>query len=245
MENRVAIVTGAGSGIGRASAVALAGAGFRVALLGRRVDRLEETGAMIGEGALVVRADVSNERSVVEAFDVVRLDLGRIDVLYNNAGTNTPPMPIDELSLDQWRTVIDINLTGAFLCAREAFRHMKPVGGGRVINNGSISAHVPRLYSAPYTASKHGITGLTRALALEGRKFNIAVGQIDIGNAQSEMSAGAPQGQLQPNGERVGEPVIDADHVARAVVYMATLPPEANVLFMTVMATQMPFVGRG
>jgi NAD(P)-dependent dehydrogenase (short-subunit alcohol dehydrogenase family) len=250
MEARIAIITGAGSGIGRASAIALSNAGFHVALVGRRAEPLDGVAKFVteaGGSAISIPADVSDENAVVNAFESVQRHFGRIDLLFNNAGTNVRAVPIDELTLDQWRGVVDINLTGSFLCAREAFRRMKAQSpqGGRIINNGSISAHVPRLYSVPYTASKHGITGLTRALSLEGRPFSIACGQIDIGNAVSEMTRNTSQGLLQADGHLAPEPVIDVAHIANAVVYMSTLPLEANVQFMTVMATQMPYIGRG
>ncbi|AIE86186.1 short-chain dehydrogenase [Fimbriimonas ginsengisoli Gsoil 348] len=241
------MVTGAGSGIGRASAIALGEAGFAVALMGRREDRLAPVAEVIGERVTVVVADVADERQVARGFERVFERFGRLDLLFNNAGTSSPAVPIDELSLSQWQAVVDTNLTGSFLCAREAFRLMKTQSpmGGRIINNGSISAHVPRLYSVPYTATKHAITGLTKALSLEGRAFDIACGQIDIGNAESEMTERTKLGMLQPNGELATEPVIDVAHIAKAVVYMASLPLDANVQFMTVMATKMPYIGRG
>ncbi|WP_025225274.1 SDR family oxidoreductase [Fimbriimonas ginsengisoli] len=247
MDRRIAVVTGAGSGIGRASAIALGEAGFAVALMGRREDRLAPVAEVIGERVTVVVADVADERQVARGFERVFERFGRLDLLFNNAGTSSPAVPIDELSLSQWQAVVDTNLTGSFLCAREAFRLMKTQSpmGGRIINNGSISAHVPRLYSVPYTATKHAITGLTKALSLEGRAFDIACGQIDIGNAESEMTERTKLGMLQPNGELATEPVIDVAHIAKAVVYMASLPLDANVQFMTVMATKMPYIGRG
>ncbi len=248
---KVAIVTGAGSGIGRASALALLAEGYDVALAGRRAEALEETAARAareGSGrALTVPTDVADEGSVRALFEQTVRAFGRVDLLFNNAGTGAPPVPIEELSFEQWRRVVDVNLTGAFLCTREAFRVMKgqdPLGG-RIINNGSISAHTPRPNSSPYTATKHAITGLTKSTALDGRRYNIACGQIDIGNAATEMTARMKDGVLQANGSVAPEPTMDVQHVARAVLYMAGLPLDANVLFMTVMATEMPFVGRG
>ena len=248
--DRTALVTGAGSGIGRAAALALLDAGWRVALAGRRKDALEETARMAGDGsdrALAVPADVADEASVKALFDQVRSQFGRLDLLFNNAGTGGPPVGFDELTLEQWRRVVDVNLTGSFLCAREAFALMKSQSprGGRIINNGSISAHAPRPNSAPYTATKHAVTGLTKSLSLDGRAYDIACGQIDIGNAATELAARIVQGVPQPNGQVMPEPVMDVKHVADAVLYMAGLPLEANVQFMTVMATKMPFVGRG
>jgi NAD(P)-dependent dehydrogenase (short-subunit alcohol dehydrogenase family) len=250
MDSKIAIITGAGSGIGRASALALAQSGFTVALVGRRPEPLHEVERAIrdsGGDAVAVPGDVTREDEVIDCFEAVKLRFGRLDLLFNNAGMNIRATPIDQLTLAKWQTVVDLNLTGSFLCAREAFRMMKaqsPIGG-RIINNGSISAHVPRLNASPYTATKHAITGLTRSLSLEGRAFDIACGQIDIGNAESNMTQGMAQGMLQANGESMPEPVIDVKHVADAVVYMATLPLDANVQFMTVMATKMPFIGRG
>lgn len=248
---KVAIVTGAGSGIGRASALALLTAGYNVALAGRRADALEQTAAKAGQAdsgqALAVPTDVADEASVRALFEQTIRAYGRVDLLFNNAGTGAPPVPIEELSFEQWRRVVDVNLTGAFLCTREAFRVMKDQDprGGRIINNGSISAHTPRPNSSPYTATKHAITGLTKSTALDGRRYNIACGQIDIGNAATEMTARMKDGVLQANGSVAPEPTMNVEHVARAVLYMAGLPLDANVLFMTVMATEMPFVGRG
>jgi NAD(P)-dependent dehydrogenase (short-subunit alcohol dehydrogenase family) len=247
--SKVAVVTGAGSGIGRAAAEALLREGYSVALAGRRPDALAETATIAGAGdrALVVPTDVTNPESVAELFRKTVAAFGRVDVLFNNAGTGAPAVPIEDFTIEKWRQVVDVNLTGAFLCLREAFRSMKAQSprGGRVINNGSISAYAPRLRSAVYTATKHAITGLTRAAALEGRTLDIAVGQIDVGNAETPMTARMKEGVLQADGSLAAEPTIDAEHVARAVVYMASLPLDANVLFMTVMATKMPFVGRG
>ena len=248
--SKIALVTGAGSGIGRAASLALAQAGWRVALAGRRRDSLQETVVLAGEAAaqmLVIPADVAEPQSVKQLFAEVRSTWGRLDLLFNNAGCNVPPVPLEEITYDQWRMVLDANLTGAFLCTQEAFRLMKSQSprGGRIINNGSISAHVPRPNSAPYTAVKHGITGLTRSTALDGRAFGIACGQIDIGNASTPMTSRMATGVLQANGAIAAEPTMDVKHVAEAVVYMASLPLEANVLFMTIMASGMPFVGRG
>jgi NAD(P)-dependent dehydrogenase (short-subunit alcohol dehydrogenase family) len=248
--SKIALVTGAGSGIGRAAALALLREGYQVALAGRRPEALDQTLAAAGPDAaraLAVPTDVSDESVVRALFEKIEQAFGRLDVLFNNAGTGAPAIPLEELTLEQWRRVVDVNLTGAFLCTREAFRLMKEQNprGGRIINNGSISAHTPRPYSAPYTATKHAMTGLTKSTALDGRKYDIACGQIDIGNAGTEMTARMKQGVLQANGTVAVEPTMDVEHVARAVVYMASLPLDANVLFMTVMATQMPFVGRG
>ena len=250
MSQKIALVTGAGSGIGRAVALALLNDGYSVALAGRRPDALEQTAAQAGTNAsrtLVVPADVSDPASVQNLFAKVEQKFGRLDLLFNNAGINVPAVPLEDLTVQQWRSVIDVNLTGAFWCTQEAFRLMKrqTPRGGRIINNGSISAHAPRPNSAPYTASKHAITGLTKSTALDGRKYDIACGQIDIGNAATDMTARMPSGALQANGEMLPEPRLDVTHVVRAVVYMASLPLDANVQFMTVMATKMPFIGRG
>ena len=245
----VAIVTGAGSGIGRAVALALLGAGYAVALAGRRAAALAETisQAPAGTSALVVPADISDERSVEQLFRAVTEHFGRLDLLFNNAGVSAPSVAFEDLSLAQWNDVIAVNLTGAFLCARAAVRVMKQQRpqGGRIINNGSISAHVPRPLSAPYTATKHAVTGLTRSLSLDGRAFHIACGQIDIGNAATSMTTAMSQGVLQADGSLAAEPTIDVRLVADAVLHMANLPLDANVQFMTIMATQMPFIGRG
>ena len=250
MTQKTAVVTGAGSGIGRAVAVALLKEGYSVALCGRRAGALEETACAADSGSsarLVVPTDVTDPESVAKLFAAVRSAFGRVDVLFNNAGINVPGATIDELTVDQWRSVVDVNLTGAFLCAREAFGMMRAQTprGGRIINNGSISAAVPRPNAAPYTATKHGITGLTKSISLDGRKYDIACSQIDIGNAATEMTVRMAKGVPQANGEILVEPLLDINHVARAVVYMAGLPLDANVQFMTLMATKMPFIGRG
>jgi NAD(P)-dependent dehydrogenase (short-subunit alcohol dehydrogenase family) len=248
--SRIAIVTGAGSGIGRACAIALLDAGYHVVLAGRRADALRQTVAdagAAGSRALAVPTDVRDPASVKALFAATRDAHGRLDLLFNNAGTGTPPVPLDELGIDEWRNAVDVNLTGAFLCTQEAFRLMKNQSprGGRIINNGSISAHAPRPFSAPYTATKHAITGLTKATSLDGRAHDIACGQIDIGNAATEMTERMAGGILQPGGETRVEPRMDVRHVADAIVQMAGLPLEANVQFMTIMATKMPFIGRG
>ena len=247
--NKVAIVTGAGSGIGRAAAIALLREGYAVALAGRRADALAATAAAApaGSRSLVVPTDVADPDSVKALYEKTVAAFGRVDVLFNNAGIGAPPVLLEDFSIEKWRQIVDVNLTGSFLCLREAFRVMKAQTpqGGRIINNGSISAQTPRLNSAPYTATKHAITGLTKSAALDGRKYDIAVGQIDIGNAATEMTAKMTEGVLQANGSLAIEPRMDVECVARAVVYMASLPLDANVLFMTVMATKMPLVGRG
>ena len=247
---KVAIVTGAGTGIGSRTALALLEEGYSVALAGRRAELLENTAGQAGPAAsraLVVPTDVSDPSSVKALFASTKEKFGRLDVLFNNAGTAAPPIPLEDLTYDQWQSVVNVNLTGAFLCTQEAFRIMKDQDprGGRIINNGSISAYVPRPNSAPYTATKHAITGLTKSTSLDGRKYDIACGQIDIGNAETGMSGIFKTGIIQAHGEIATEPTFDADHVARAVVYMAGLPLDTNVQFMTVMATKMPFIGRG
>ncbi|SOD90157.1 SDR family oxidoreductase [Caenispirillum bisanense] len=245
---KVALVTGAGTGIGRAAALALAEAGYAVALVGRREEPLRETAAQAGSArTLVLPADVSDAAAVDQVFERTVAEFGRLDVLFNNAGRGAPPVPVDELSVEDWLAVVNVNLTGAFLCARAAFGIMRRQDpqGGRIINNGSISAHVPRPFSAPYTATKHAITGLTRSLSLDGRAFDIACGQIDIGNAATEMTDRMAAGILQATGETMVEPRMDVAEVARAVVHMASLPLSANIQFMTIMATKMPYIGRG
>ena len=247
---RVALVTGAGTGIGRAASIALAEMGHMVVLVGRRLGPLEEVAGFLtsrGMRSLVIVADVANEQSIHDLFSRVQSQFGRLDLLFNNAGIAARPVPLEELAPSEWRAVIDVNLNGAFLCTREAIRIMKQQRprGGRIINNGSLSAHTPRANSAPYTASKHAISGLTKAVALEGRPFDIACGQIDIGNAATAMGSQVQQGALQSNGSTAVEPTLELSHVAEAVRYMASLPLNANVLSLTVMATQMPFVGRG
>ncbi|WP_240139594.1 SDR family oxidoreductase [Streptomyces sp. MUM 178J] len=245
---RVAVVTGAGSGIGRSVALELARGGWAVAVAGRRAAALEETAALAGPDVLCVRTDVTDPEDVAALFTAVRDRFGRVDLLFNNAGTFGPAgVRFEELTYDAWRSVVDVNLTGAFLCAQAAFRQMKEQTprGGRIINNGSVSAHAPRPHSAPYTATKHALTGLTKSLSLDGRAHSIACGQIDIGNAATEMTAAMQTGVLQANGELAAEPVMDAADVARTVRHMAELPLEANVQFATVMATNMPYIGRG
>ena len=247
---KVAIVTGAGSGIGRAVAVGLLKEGYAVVLAGRRAAQLTETANESGADGSRVRGvptDVTDPTSVRALFEGTRSAFGRLDVLFNNAGVSAPGLPLDEVTIDQWRAVVDVNLTGAFLCTQQAFRLMKSQDprGGRIINNGSISAYSPRPNSAPYTASKHAITGLTKSTSLDGRKFDIACGQIDIGNAVTPMTARFATGTLQASGETAVEPRLDVEHVVRAVIYMASLPLEANVQFLTVIATKMPFIGRG
>ena len=245
---RTALVTGGGSGIGRAAAIGLAKAGFTVAVAGRRREPLDATAQEAGHDALALACDVRDPASVAAVFAEIDARLGRLDVLFNNAGVGAPAVPLEDLDLEQWRAVIETNVTGAFLCTQEAFRLMKRQSppGGRIINNGSISASVPRPLSAPYTAAKHAITGLTRSTSLDGRAYDIACGQIDIGNAATDLTEPMrTTGVLQADGTRALEPTIDVAHVAEAVVYMAGLPLDANVQFMTVMATKMPYIGRG
>ncbi len=247
---KTAIVTGAGSGIGKHVALALLREGYSVALAGRRPEPLEATareGKSSGSRTLVVPTDVSDPAGVKALFDKTKEAFGRLDLLFNNAGVGAPAVPLEDLTYEQWKAVVDINLTGVFLCTQEAFRVMKSQQprGGRIINNGSISAHTPRPNSAPYTATKHAVTGLTKATSLDGRKYDIACGQIDIGNAATELTAKMSKGVPQANGSVAVEPTMDVEHVARAVVYMASLPLDANVQFMTVMATKMPHLGRG
>ena len=247
---KVAMVTGAGSGVGRATAVALAGEGYSLVLAGRRPDPLHETVAEMGGrglAALVVPGDVGRPEAVESLFAQTKERFGRLDLLFNNAGIGAPGVPMEDLTYEQWKAVVDVNLTGVFLCTQQAFKLMKSQTprGGRIINNGSISATTPRPNSAPYTSTKHAVTGLTKSAALDGRPFDIACGQIDIGNAGTPLTARMAEGVPQADGSIAVEPTIDSDHIARAVVYMASLPLDANVLTMTVMATQMPFVGRG
>jgi NAD(P)-dependent dehydrogenase (short-subunit alcohol dehydrogenase family) len=247
---KVALVTGGGTGIGKAVALALAGAGYSVVVAGRRKEPLDATiaeGSKFGARMLSVQTDVGDPKSVQALFAKTIETFGRLDLLFNNAGSGAPPIPLEDLTFEQWKAVVDANLTGAFLCTQEAIKVMKSQEprGGRIVNNGSISAHAPRPNSAPYTATKHAITGLTKSTSLDCRKYDIACGQIDIGNAATEMTAGMVKGVMQANGEIAVEPRMDPEHVARAVLYMAGLPLEANVQFMTVMATKMPFVGRG
>lgn len=247
---KVAIVTGAGSGIGRSTALALLREGYAVVLAGRREEALARAVAAAGElgsRALAVSTDVRDPASVRALFARTQEAFARLDLLFNNAGIGAPSVPLEDLTVEQWQAVVDVNLTGAFLCTQEAFRLMKSQlpRGGRIINNGSISAHTPRPNSAPYTATKHAITGLTKATALDGRKYDIACGQIDIGNAATEMTTRMKNGVLQADGRIVVEPTMDVEYVARAVVYMASLPLDANVPFLTIMATKMPYIGRG
>jgi NAD(P)-dependent dehydrogenase (short-subunit alcohol dehydrogenase family) len=247
---KIALVTGAGTGIGRSAALALLREGWAVVLAGRRKAPLEATaaaGRSSGSRTLVVPTDIGDPASVRALFAATRETFGRLDLLFNNAGLGAPPVPLEELTYEQWKTVVDVNLTGTFLCTQEAFKIMKAQEprGGRIINNGSISAHAPRPNSAPYTATKHAITGLTRSTSLDGRKYEIACGQIDIGNALTPLTQAMTKGVPQANGATAVEPTMDAEDVARAIVYMASLPLGANVQFLTVMATKMPFVGRG
>jgi NAD(P)-dependent dehydrogenase (short-subunit alcohol dehydrogenase family) len=249
---KIALVTGAGTGVGKGAALALMKAGFTVVLAGRRKEKLEEVakeGAAHGGKSLVVPADIADPASIKAMFAKTKEAFGRLDLLFNNAGVGAPAVPIEDLPYDKWKAVVDTNLNGTFLCTQEAFRIMKDQSprGGRIINNGSISAHTPRPFTIAYTATKHAITGLTKSTALDGRAYDIACGQIDIGNAVSPLTERMVDGEgiLQPNGQKMKEPRMDVDHVGQAVVYMAGLPLESNVLFMTVMATKMPFVGRG
>lgn len=245
--SKVAIVTGAGSGIGRAVALGLIGAGYSVTLAGRRVEKLRETAEAGAGRALVVQTDVTDPQSVAAMFARTVEEFGRLDLLFNNAGINAPGVPIEDLSVERWKAIVDTNLTGPFLCTQQAVRIMKAQTprGGRIINNGSISAHAPRPHSAAYTSTKHAITGLTRSTSLDGRAHDIACCQIDIGNTATDMAARMANGVMQANGEIAVEPLFDVRHVVSAVLYMDSLPPDANVQFMTIMATKMPFVGRG
>jgi NAD(P)-dependent dehydrogenase (short-subunit alcohol dehydrogenase family) len=247
-KNKIAIVTGAGTGVGRAASLALMNTGFTVVLAGRRLEKLEETSKLGVPGkSLAVSADMTDAGSIGALFAKVTDTYGRLDLLFNNAGMGTPAMPFEDLTLAQWQAVVATNLTASFLCTQQAFRIMKDQTprGGRIINNGSISAHAPRPFSAPYTSTKHAITGLTKATNLDGRAYDIAVGQIDIGNAATPMTDRMVDGVLQPDGRKMPEPRMDSKAVGDAVAYMAGLPLDANVLFMTVMASKMPFVGRG
>ena len=247
---KVGVVTGGGTGVGRAAALALAGEGFAVVLSGRRPEPLKEVASEVGSTggqAIAVPTDVTDPDSIRALFTRTVEVFGRLDLLFNNAGMGAPAIPLEDLSVEQWRAVVDTNLTGSFLCTQEAFRIMKSQSprGGRIINNGSISAHTPRPFSSPYTSTKHAITGLTKSTALDGRAYDIACGQIDIGNAETDMTARMARGVAQPNGTTMTEPTMAVENVGRAIAYMATLPPDANALFLTVMATKMPFVGRG
>jgi NAD(P)-dependent dehydrogenase (short-subunit alcohol dehydrogenase family) len=250
LATKVALVTGAGSGVGKAAALALMKEGYAVTLAGRRKEALEATaqeGRATGAASLVVPTDVGDPAAVRALFAQTKDRFGRLDLLFNNAGSGAPPVPLEELTYEQWMAVVNANLTGVFLCTQEAFNIMKSQDprGGRIINNGSISAHAPRPNSAPYTSTKHAVTGLTKSSSLDGRKYDIAVGQIDIGNAETPMTQRMKKGVPQAHGAVEVEPVMDVENVARAIVYMASLPLDANVLFLTVMATKMPFVGRG
>ena len=248
--SKIAVITGAGTGIGRGCVLSLLAEGYSVVLAGRRLDCLEETVEEAGESrsnTLVVQTDIGDPNSVKALFEKTKKIYGRLDLLFNNAGIGAPAIPLEDLSYEQWKNVVDINLTGTFLCIQEAFKIMKnqKPRGGRIINNGSVSAHVPRPFSSPYTATKHAITGLTRSTSLDGRSYDIACGQIDIGNASTEMTSSMGKGIIQANGNIDKEPTINIENVANAVVYMANLPLDTNVLFMTVMANNMPFIGRG
>jgi len=247
-QKKIALVTGAGTGIGRAASLGLMKNGFDVVLTGRRKDKLEETAKMGPSGmSLVVVSDMTDPKSIDALFAETKKTFGRLDVLFNNAGVGTPPVPLEELTREQWQATVDTNLTAPFLCTQHAFRIMKGQDpqGGRIINNGSISAYAPRPFSSPYTSTKHGVSGLTRATALDGRAYNIACGQIDVGNAATEMTERMVGGILQPRGDKMVEPRMDVQNVADAIVFMATRPLDANALFLNIMATQMPFVGRG
>ncbi|NQW16264.1 MAG: SDR family oxidoreductase [Chloroflexi bacterium] len=249
-DTRVAVITGAGSGVGRSAALALLGDGYKVTLVGRRLDALEETAQLAGDASsnvLAVSADAGNADAVAGVFKQTMDAFGRVDVLFNNAGIGASAPSLEQLTVEQWQSVVDINLTGTFLCTREAMLIMKDQDpmGGRIINNGSISAYVPRPGSAPYTATKHGVTGLTRSTSLDGRKYNIACSQIDIGNAATPMTAGSTDGQMQAHGEVVPEPRFDVKHVGEQVLYISNLPLDVNIQFVTIMATKMPYIGRG
>ena len=248
--NKVALVTGAGTGIGKAAAKALLNGGFQVVLTGRNLEKLNKAVQDIGgnsQNCLALACDVGRPEQVKQLFSEIKKHFGRIDVLFNNAGMGAPAIPMEDISYEQWMNVVNANLCGAFLCSQEAIRMMKAQSpqGGRIINNGSISAHAPRPMSAPYSSTKHAITGLTKSIALDGRPFNITCGQIDIGNAGTEMTIPMAAGILQADGSKKAEPLMDVDHVGQAVLHMAQLPPESNILTMTIMASNMPFVGRG
>ena len=247
---KVALVTGAGSGVGRYAALALLNDGFSVAMAGRRTEALEETINLAGtnsSSALAVPTDVTDPQAVNKLFEATKKRFGRLDLLFNNAGMGETAKPLEELTIKQWKDVVDVNLTGSFLCTQEAFRLMKDQDpmGGRIINNGSVSAYAPRPNSAPYTATKHAVTGLTKSTSLDGRKYEIACGQIDIGNAATDMTARMKDGVPQADGRMMVEPTMDVDNVSRAILYMANLPPDANAQFITIMATKMPYLGRG
>ena len=247
-DKKVALVTGAGTGIGRASALGLMKAGYHVALAGRRKELLDETAKMGPAGqSLVIVADMRKPDQIDAMFKTLMDTWGRLDVLFNNAGVGTPPVPLEDLKLEQWQATVDTNITAPFLCTQHAFRIMKnqTPRGGRIINNGSISAYAPRPFSSPYTSTKHAVSGLTKATALDGRAYDIACGQVDVGNALTPMTERSSSGQLQPNGQTVPEPRMDVQNVADTIVFMATRPPDANALFVNIMATKMPFVGRG
>ena len=248
--NKVALVTGAGSGVGRYAALALLGDGYSVALAGRRADALQQTVEMANDhadAAITIPTDVSEPEQVRKLFHKTKETFGRLDLLFNNAGMGAPPVPLEDLSFKQWNDVVGVNLTGSFLCTQEAFKIMKEQDprGGRIINNGSVSAHAPRPFSTPYTSTKHAITGLTKSTSLDGRKYDIACGQIDIGNAATEMTARMAKGVPQANGDTMIEPTMDVDNVSQAILYMANRPPDANAQFLTIMATKMPYLGRG
>ncbi len=248
--NKVAIVTGAGSGVGRYAALALLGEGYLVALAGRRAEQLDETAKLAGKNissALPIPTDVTKPDEVAALFSRTKAQFGRLDLLFNNAGMGAPPVPLEDLTFEQWSNVVAVNLTGSFLCTQEAFKLMKEQSpqGGRIINNGSVSAHAPRPFSSPYTSTKHAVTGLTKSTSLDGRQYNIACGQIDIGNAATDMTARMKNGVPQANGETMIEPTMDVDNVSQAILYMASRPPDANAQFLTIMATKMPYLGRG